>query len=221
MPARQNGPLEPAPAGLEALPPGLLAVALAGQERHYRKGSILVEEGEAGGLLYFIVSGRLRAFSSNAAGDEFTFGHYGPGETIGELSLDGGPRSASVIAEEASVCRIVNRPLLEACIARDPGITFELMAKVIRMVRSLSLRARDLALNDSYGRLVALLRERSVAQADGTRWMPHRLTQAELAQEIGCSRSMVTRLLGELVRGGYLLQRERRWRVVKPLPDKF
>ena len=207
--------------GLAQLTPSLRVVAERGVERRYRKGVILIEEGEPGGSLYFIVRGRLRAYSSGPDGQEFTFGYYGPGEYMGELSLDGGPRSASVVVEQAAVCRIVNRPVLEQCIAQDPGITFELMSKVIRLARVLSVRARDLALNDAYGRLVQLLREGSELQADGSHWMRHALTQEQLAQQVGCSRTMITRLLGELVRGAYLRQDDRRWRILKALRPKF
>ncbi len=207
--------------GLDQLPASLRTVAEHGLERRYRKGTILIEEGEAGGTLYFIVRGRLRAYSARADGQEFTFGFYGPGEYMGEMSLDGGPRSASVIVEEAATCRIVTRQTLEACIVRDPAITFELMAKVIRLARSLSTRARDLALNDAYGRLAQLLRSGADPQPDGSGWMRSALTQEQLAQQVGCSRTMITRLLGDLVKGGYLRQDERRWRILRPLPPKW
>ena len=207
--------------GLELLSPTLRAVAERGTERRYRKGTILIEEGANGDALYFILRGRLRAYSARADGQEFTFGYYGPGEYMGEMSLDGGPRSASVIVDEASTCSVVTRQTLTQCIAQDPAITFELMAMVIRLARSLSTRARDLALNDAYGRLAHLLRESAAPQADGTQWMPNALTQEEMAQQVGCSRTMVTRLLGDLVRGGFLRRDERRWRLLRPLPPKW
>ncbi len=207
--------------GLNRLPPALRAVALQGVERHYRKGAILMQEGDPGGSLYFIVSGRLRAYSASAEGHEFTFGYYGPGEYMGEMSLDGEPRSASVIVDAAAVCRIVSRTTLEACIAQDPAITFLLLNKVVRLVRALSVRARDLALNDAYGRLVQLLRDGAEPQADGSHWMTMALTQEQLAQQVGCSRTMVTKLIGDLTKGGYMQLDQRRWRLLRPLPPKW
>ena len=214
-------PAESGDDGLNRLPPSLRAVALQGVERRYRKGAILMEEGDPGGTLYFIVSGRLRAYSASAEGQEFTYGTYGAGEYLGEMSLDGEPRSASVIVETTSVCRIVTRATLEACIAQDPGITFLLLGKMVRMVRNLSVRARDLALNNAYGRLAQLLRDRAVPQADGSHWMAMALTQEQLAQQVGCSRTMVTKLLGDLTQGGYLRLDDRRWRLLRPLPPKW
>jgi CRP/FNR family cyclic AMP-dependent transcriptional regulator len=196
-------------------------VALLGTERRYRKGAILMEEGDPGGTLYFIASGRLRAYAATAEGQEFTFGYYGPGEYLGEMSLDGEPRSASVVVEAAATCRIVSRATLEMCIQQDPQITFQLLSKVVRMLRSLSVRARDLALNDAYGRLVQLLRDQAQPQPDGSAWMPLPLTQAELGQQLGCSRTMVTKLLGDLSSGGYLRLDEKRWRVLRHLPSRW
>ena len=57
-----------ADAGLALLPPALRAVAVRGSERRYRKGTILIEEGEPGGALYFIVRGRVRAYAARADG---------------------------------------------------------------------------------------------------------------------------------------------------------
>jgi CRP/FNR family transcriptional regulator, cyclic AMP receptor protein len=42
-----------------------------------------------------------------------------------------------------------------------------------------------------------------------------------IAQHIGCSRTMVTRLLGDLVKGGYLRAEARHWRLMRPLPPKW
>ncbi len=211
-------PIEP---GLDTLPPALRRVAERGTQRRCKRGVVLIEEGEPGGTLFFVQSGLLRAYTARADGQEFTFGFYGPGEVLGEMSLDGGPRSASVTVEEITVCRWVTRQTLEQCIAEEPALAFELLALVIRRARALSDRARDLALNDAYGRLVLLLRAGSQVQPDGSQRMTFALTQAQLAQQIGCSRPMVTKLLGDLVQGGYLVEDKRHWVTCKALPARW
>jgi CRP/FNR family cyclic AMP-dependent transcriptional regulator len=215
---------DPVPAhedGLALLSPAMRSVAERGLERRYRRGAILINEGDPGGTLYFIMRGLLRAYTARGDGQEFTFGFYGPGEYMGELSLDGGPRSANVVVEQAAVCRIVTRQALEQCIAEQPVLAFELLSKVIGRARDLSARARDLALSDAYGRLAMLLREGALAQPDGTLWMPAAVTQAQLAQQVGCSRTMVTKLLGDLVKGGYLVLDQKRWRLLRALPSRW
>jgi CRP-like cAMP-binding protein len=54
--------------GLSLLSPGMRQVADRGVERRYRRGTLLIQEGEPGGTLYFIVRGRLRAFTARADG---------------------------------------------------------------------------------------------------------------------------------------------------------
>ena len=218
---RPNDAPEQADDGLARLSPAMRAVAERGMQRRYRRGTLLIQEGEPGGTLYFIERGRLRAFSARSDGQEFTFGFFGPGEYLGELSLDGGPRSASVIVEAPTVCRIVTRQTLETCIAQTPSLAFELLAKVIGRARDLSSRARDLALGDAYSRLAQLLRDAAVAQGDGTHWLPVPLTQVQLAAQVGCSRTMITKLLGDLVKGGYIRVDQRRLRLLKPLPGRW
>ena len=61
---------------------------------------------------------------------------YGPGEYLGEMSLDGGPRSAKVITLEASGCVVITRKTLERHIAEQPQFAFELIDRVIRRARA-------------------------------------------------------------------------------------
>lgn len=199
----------------------LAALAQRGEVRRYRKGTLLIQEGDQGDTLFIILSGRLRVFSGDEQDREITHGLYGPGEYLGEMSLDGGPRSANVITHEASVCAVVGRRTLEAFIAERPAFAFELLTKVIRRARVATLSARQLALNDVYGRLRLLLGSLAVAAADGTATVPERLTHQDLASRLGCSREMVSRLLKDLERGGYLAVQGGRLALLKALPQRW
>jgi len=182
----------------------LRELASRGVQRSYAKGRLLIEEGDVGDTLFIIVSGRLRAFSASDNGREITYGSYGPGEYVGELSLDGGPRSASVEALVRSVCAVVTRRTLEGFIAERPAFAFELLGKVIARARAATLTARQMALNDVYGRLRYLLESLALDQSDGTRRIEQRPTHSELGHLLGCSRAMVSRQMKDLERGGYL-----------------
>jgi len=200
----------------------LRELAARGVRHHYRKGRLLIEEGDAGDTIYIVLSGRLRVFAVHVdSGREITYGAYGPGEYVGEMSLDGGLRSASVETLEDCQCAVVMRPVLEAFIAEHPDFAFELLAKVIRRARAATLTARQLALNDAYGNLKAWLDSAAVAQADGTRWIAQRPTHRELAQCIGRSREMVSRLLKDLETGGYVAVEGAGWRLAKGLPARW
>jgi CRP/FNR family cyclic AMP-dependent transcriptional regulator len=188
-----------------ALTAGVRALAQRGVVAAYTKGTLLIHEGDVGDTLYIILSGRLRSFSVDAqSGREITYGSYGPGEYLGEMGLDGGPRSASVITLEPSVCAMVRRATLEQHIAENPGFAFELLSKVIRRARAATLSVRQMALNDVYGRLKLLLESLAVAQPDGSRVLGERLTHQEIANRIGCTREMVSRVMRDLETGGHV-----------------
>ena len=206
---------------LAVLPANLRELAARGELRRYRKGRRLIEEGESGDTLFIILAGRVRVFGSGEREREITYGHYGVGEYVGEISLDGGPRSASVEAVEPCLCAVVTRATLLAHIAAHPEFALELLAKVIRRARVATLNAKQLALNDVYGRLVLLLNELAGPPSDAPRLLAERLTHKEMANRLGCSREMVSRLMKDLERGGYLTTQDGVYLLVKALPMRW
>jgi CRP/FNR family transcriptional regulator, cyclic AMP receptor protein len=137
------------------------------------------------------------------------------------MSLDGGPRSASIETLETSECAVVTRIALEQHIAEHPAFAFDLIAKLIRRARSATLTAKQLALNDVYGRLVALLGTLSVEADDGLRRIDEHLTHRDMANRLGCSREMVSRLMKDLESGGYLRVEGRSMTLLRPLPARW
>jgi CRP/FNR family transcriptional regulator, cyclic AMP receptor protein len=202
------------------LSPNLQSLASKGDVRRYRKGTILIHEGDAGGTLFVVISGRVKVYSLDANDREITFGSYGEGEFVGEMSLDQGPRSASVITTEASVCSMVTRQTLSDHISQHPEFAFELLRKVIARARLATHTARSLALSSVYSRVVDLLNTLAVPQADGTRMTTEKLRHADIASRVGSSREMVSRLLKDLENGGYLRGRGHLV-LLKPLPERW
>ena len=113
------------------LPDRLRLLAQRGELKRYRKGHRLIEEGEHGDTIFIILSGRVRVFGTGERDREITYGTYGCGEYIGEISLDGGPRSASVEVLEACECAIVTKQTLLRHIAAYPEFAFDLLRSTI------------------------------------------------------------------------------------------
>ncbi|MDE1949032.1 MAG: Crp/Fnr family transcriptional regulator [Burkholderiales bacterium] len=207
---------------IDALPPAVARLAARGSVRRYARGALVIEEGDFGDTLYIILAGRLRAFSSNPdTGREITFGNYGAGEYVGELGLDGGPRSASIEVVEACVCSVIARATLVGYIAEQPDFAFELLAKVIRRARAATVTARQLALNDVYGRVKLLLESLAEPDADGALAVHERLTHRDIANRVGCSREMVSRVFKDLENGAYIANAGRGLRLLRPLPARW
>ena len=220
MPRRPTTPDAPL-ACLASMSENLRELAARGDIRRYRKGTILIEEGDRGESLYIILSGRLRAYSAAANGREITFGVYGPGEYLGEMSLDGGVRSATVQTVEPSNCAMVTSETVRRFVADRPDFAFELLSKVIRRARAATLSAKNLALNDVYGRLKLLLDSLAEPRPGGGRAIAERLTHQELASRLGCSREMVSRVMKDLEGGGYVHQDGGRIVIRSTLPTRW
>jgi len=99
-----GGSDSPLDLGFGSLPPETLkALAASSIARRFPKNAVLINEGEHGDSLFIVLSGRLKVYASNEAGKEIVIDFHGPGECVGEMSIDGSPRSASVITTEALV----------------------------------------------------------------------------------------------------------------------
>lgn len=198
------------------------ALAAMGQQRRYAARSLLIQEGDLGDNIFVVLRGRVRVFSSGSKGKEITLGIYGANEYVGEMALDGGARSASVEALEATTCSVVTRAQLRSHIAANPDFAFEMMGRLIRRARLATESARSLALIDVYGRLTRLLNELAgPPQADGGRFIKERFTHQELANRVVCSREMISRLLKDLELGRYILTQDRRILLLKNLPARW
>src|SRR5450631_3269365 len=133
------------------------AIAEEGVVRNFPKSSILINEGDVSESLYIVLTGRVKVYASNAAGREIVLSFVGPGEYVGEMSLDGAPRSASVMTVEPTTCAIVNRAHFRDFVLAHPDFALHLIEKLIHLVRPTTENVKSLALSDVYGRLVRLL----------------------------------------------------------------
>ena len=212
----------PLPDAEEALlAPELAQLAEAGKKREYRKGTMLINEGDEGDTLFVILSGRVKVFANDSHDREVTYGVYGPGNYFGEMSLDGGPRSASVITLEPTVCSVVTKRALREFMLERPEFSFHLLTTVIHRARQATRIARSLALDDVYSRLIDFLGNNSRPQPDGTQLIPERITHQEIASRIGASREMVSRILKDLETGGFLAMQEHRLVLLGKLPERW
>lgn len=202
-------------------PETLRTLVARGEPRRYRKGMLLIQEGDVGDTLFIVLSGRVKSFSTDERDREIVYGIYGPGEYLGEMSLDGGPRSASVITLEPTVCSVVTRKTLREHITANPEFAFELLSRVIRRARLATQSARSMALLSVYARIVALLDKLSIIDSTGRHVVSVRLTHADIAAQVGCSREMVSRIMKDLEVGCYVRRSGISLEILKVIPSAW
>lgn len=189
----------------EGLPPESIERLMSRSvERSYPKQTVVIHEGDDPTGMYVIVSGRVRAFLTDASGKEFVLATHGEGEYFGELALlDDAPRSASVATIEPCRLLVLSRASFEDALLQNPELALQLLKGLARRVRRLTESARTLALKDVFGRITALLQDLAIDR-DGIPVVEERLTHQEIARRIGSSREMVSRILKDLETGGYI-----------------
>ncbi len=195
----------------------LRAIAETGVVRQFPKQMVLIHDGDTGDALYIILAGRVKVYASNAAGREVVIDFHGPGECLGEMSLDGSTRSASVITVEPTTCAIVNRAHFRDFILAHPDFAMYLIEKLIHRVRVTTENVKSLALSDVYGRLARLLNALAT-DVDGKVAVREKLTQQDIADRVGASRDMIGKLMKDLVSGGYLAVEDRTISILRKLP---
>jgi CRP/FNR family transcriptional regulator, cyclic AMP receptor protein len=207
------------------------AVARRGLARSLRKDTTFIFEGDPGGAIYILLKGELRAFGGDDDERELTYGLYGPGQVVGEMSLDGGARSAHVEATAPSVVVLVTRQTLVGYLREQPDFAFELLAQVITRAREATSKLHRMALTDAYGRLKRLidderLRQEAAGPASQRAQAPTQpafclaMTHGAIAKVLGCTRERVSHLLKSLERAGYVSLGKRQVTVHKPLPAR-
>jgi CRP/FNR family cyclic AMP-dependent transcriptional regulator len=207
----------------EGLPQGSIDELLSGgAQRAYPRNSVIINEGDAATSLYIVLSGRLKVYRADAEGKEFILDTLSEGEHFGELALvDDEPRSASVATLEPCKLLVLSKVSFHESLARNPELAAHLIRWLAGKVRRLTDSAYLIATHDVFGRLKALLAERAKPKGD-LLVVEERLTHNEIASRIGCTREMVSRIMRDLVTGGYLeIDADHRILVRKPLPQNW
>lgn len=194
----------------------LRALSEQGVVKTFPKNAIIISEGDRSDSLYIIVSGTVKAYLADESGREKLLRTLGPGEYFGEVILDEGTRSASVMTLETCKFSIVSLAQFKAFLGRNPDAAFELLKSFAAQVRDLTRQVGELALQNVYERVVGLLLELAVEE-DG-RLLLHRLTQQDIATRVGCTREMVSRILKDLRTGGYIVVEGERMVIAKKPP---
>ncbi len=206
---------------LTALSTGNRLLAQRGVLRRYPKNKVLIAEGSTGDTLFVLLAGSVKVYSMDQDGREITYGTIASGDYFGEMSLDGGVRSASVMTLEPCTCAVLGSAEVRACLAQHPDLAFDLLMQVIRRARTATDTARGMALLTVYGRVAALLQSLHGPAAEGASVTLRPITHQDIANRTGSSREMVSRLLKDLEKAGYIELGVKRITLLKALPARW
>lgn len=182
----------------------LATVVAIANKRSYPKNTIIINEGDETDSLYLILSGKVKIVLSDEDGKEITISILEPNEYFGELSLiDEEPRSARVVSMEPCQFSIIHKSDFNQEMDNNPGLVRNLLKGMSKRLRMANKNIESLALMDVYGRVARTLLQFSVEEGD-VRVIRERLTQKDIANMVGASREMVSRIFKDLTTGGYI-----------------
>ncbi len=169
--------------------------------RRFGRGARLWTAGTEPRGLFVLLDGRVRIVRS-AGTRQHVLHTEGPGATLGEVPLfSGGTYPATAIAEEPSLCLVIDRATLALAMSADPRLAWRLLEGLARRVRHLAERLSSQTADPVRARLAAYLRSRPVGP-DGTITLGG--TQQQVAEEVGTVREVVVRVLRQWIAEGKL-----------------
>ena len=103
-------------------------------EQRFMEGATIVRQGEPGDTFYVLVEGEAKVKDANGR----TLSRLIPGDFFGEISLmDGGPRTATVVAETNLTALALSRKDFSALLQSEPKVTVGLLKHASALLRRL------------------------------------------------------------------------------------
>jgi len=185
--------------------------------RRFQKGAVVVTTGDQSDAVYFVRRGELKVCVTGEDGKEVILNVIGSGDSFGELAVfTGAPRSADVISRTPCELMIISKVDYLQALRSDPDLAIAALEHHARMVHGLTEQVSSLALVDVFGRVASLLKNTAVDTDAGK--VIEGMTHQDIAATIGASREMVSKIMGDLKKGGYIDAQRKKITLLKPLP---
>lgn len=188
----------------------LAAIASVAGRKSFARGATVIAAGEVSSSLYVVISGRLKVIMSNDANREIILSLLGKGEYFGEMvPIDDNTRSASVITLEPCELLVLSNHAFKKCLSENFEMAMTVMRCLVKRLRDADRKIGSLALMDVYGRVAQLLLEMSET-IDGEQVVTRKIVKQDIANMIGASREMVSRVMKDLQVRGFIDVRGKR-----------
>ncbi len=179
------------------------SVAQAVVKRRFKRGEVIVEQGDKSNMLFIILTGRARVVTADKRGREVILATLQPGDYIGEMSLiDNEPHSATVRAEVQTDMLCLGRAEFARCLPENSSMAYAIMKNLVQRLRHADRKIESLALMDVYGRVARALLEFAAPDRDGL--LHIRISRQDIAKMVGASREMVSRVMKDLEDRGFI-----------------
>jgi CRP/FNR family transcriptional regulator, cyclic AMP receptor protein len=197
------------------------ALMLAGSWSPFQAGVTLFFQGDPSDHVLIIWTGYAKVLSRDATGHTVLLAFRGPGDVVGELAIvDGGQRSATVVAIEPGRALMIEARAFRAFLARFGHANSVLQRVLVERLRDADrhrLRSASMAVGQRLAELLLELASRfGAAEGGGTR-IGLALSQEDLAACVGASRRAVAREIESWRDRGYVVTGRRSLLIQQPM----
>lgn len=191
----------------------LSALSRQAVRQEFASGEIIFLEGEPSAGLWFLESGRVKAYKLSPDGQEYILRLFGPGDTFNDLAaLDQAPNAASTMAVTAVSAWILAESVFAAALRDDHELALAIVRGLVGRVRELVGRTEDLALRPVTARLAHFL----LAQVHDPTLAHPAVTRALIASHLATTPESISRSLRVLEEAGAIRFDRHRILIVKP-----
>lgn len=178
--------------------------------RRYEAGKAVVMRSSPGRDLLIVVSGRVRVTVYTASGRQVTFRDLAEGETVGEIAaVDGGPRSADVLALTEVLVAVMTPADLNALLRENPLVAERFTRHLAQLIRRLTETVIELSTLGVVNRIHADLLRLAIeagGEPAGSCLLSPAPRHADIAARVSTTREQVTRELSLLAKRGLLMK---------------
>ena len=177
------------------------ALLAAGSPHRYRPGDTLVRQGDPGGFLLVLRTGRVQVLRTEADGSQLLLEVRAAGDLIGEMAArDSGVRNATVVAVDECFAQQLSIPVFERLPAA--ALLSDYIVSKINQHLPVRVQLAHFRPTQKVARLFAELVALAGPELTDPRRIP--LSQQEVAHALGLSRSKVAAVVADLRTEGVL-----------------
>jgi len=166
---------------------------------HYDKRAYVIHKGSSGDELVLLVSGRLQVIAPSEDGREVGLHFVEAGDYLGELAvIDGGTRSASIVATTPSVVGLLPGHMARRVFTRYPVVAERILLRLCHTIRQSSHIRSVLGMARAFSRIYAVLHSATRTWNDNLVTIENLPSQQAIAITANVSRETVSRAMQAL-----------------------
>ncbi len=170
-------------------------------------GSLIYSQGDVCRAIAFVLSGGIRVYKTGENGREITLYDLGPGETCilnASSILSGGGYPANAAASMETRVALLDAARFRHLMAASEDLREFVFALISIRLGDVMALVEEVAFGRMDERLTEYLRERSVSSGPSSDISVLNTTHQKIANDLGTSREVVSRLLKDFERRGLL-----------------